>query len=74
MRVLAWIAVPAIAGVGCGLVGAVIGMLIGNTMGSAEGEGFIGFLYGLSAGGAAGVLIGALAAWRLDAAIRGPDR
>ena len=70
LRILVWVAVPAIAVVVCALGGAVLGMLIGDTMGSPEGEGFIGFLYGVYIGGPAGVLIGAVAAWRIDAAVR----
>lgn len=48
-----------------GLGGAMAGSFIGESLGSAEGEGFIGFLYGLWIGPVVGLACGLLAAWLL---------
>jgi len=53
---------------GCGVlgvvVGAVLGSWIGGLLGDPEGEGFLGFLYGLRIGGALGVFVGVVWALR----------
>jgi hypothetical protein len=43
------------------LLGGFVGGLIGESLGTPEGEGFIGFLYGLRIGGGIGVIGGFLA-------------
>ena len=63
---------------GCGVLGvvagAVLGSWIGERLGDPEGEGFIGFLYGLRIGGGVGVAVGVgWALWRRRVG-RGPAR
>jgi integral membrane sensor domain MASE1 len=70
-RAALWIVAPILFALLGAFVGAVIGMLIGDAMGHPEGEGFIGFIYGLWIGGASGFLGGALLAFARDR--RGTD-
>lgn len=72
LRVVVWLVVPVVAFAVCAFGGAALGTITGDALGSPEGEGFIGFLYGLYGGGAVGVLVGVFAAWRLDVALRAP--
>ena len=65
-RAALWIVAPILFALLGTFVGAVAGMLVGDAMGEPEGEGFIGFLYGLWIGGAAGLLGGALLAYGWD--------
>lgn len=66
VRIAVWLVVPLVLACFGLFVGAVTGMLIGDALGHPEGEGFIGFLYGLWIGGAAGLGIGLALAWGVD--------
>jgi hypothetical protein len=70
LRILVWLGVPLGCVLLCALGGAALGSFVGGALGHPEGEGFIGFIYGLYGGGAVGALVGAFAAWRIDVSIR----
>ena len=65
-RAAIWIVVPILFALLGTFVGAVAGMLIGDSMGHAEGPGFVGFIYGLWIGGASGFRGWALLAFWWD--------
>ena len=66
-RIAIWI-VCLIAGTTLGAaVFGMLGSVIGESQGTAEGEGFIGFLYGLWGGAALGLLFGGFLAYRVTA-------
>jgi integral membrane sensor domain MASE1 len=69
-RLAVWILAPLIGVLVGAFAGAVAGSLIGDAMGSPEGEGFIGFIYGLWIGGGVGLAGGAFAAYRFERARR----